>query len=297
MQEVKEKKERVLSHTQFRMYDECPRKYWHCYVAPDAKKCLASPDMRDGTELHIEIADAIAQEDYGALPRDWGFAVRSKLAAGWTLKCEWEAEIPTPFVPIKAIIDLLLLSPCGTMCDIIDWKKNYIPDDDAQLRLYAIAASTTWPSIQTVRASYVSIERAAHQHYYYSSQDIEDFYKSTRRKAEGLLNAGVDKSDYVKKPSTACQYCPFAKQCVSEEYVLPFEDMSLDDLINLSNLAAAVDSQVKAHIKNIMLRRNEDRVFNEDGVGYRIDYVPIMKAAKRREKKTLSKSSDTSKRK
>jgi hypothetical protein len=269
------------SYSQFRTFDECPRRYWHTYASPEPRRPLPTDDMIAGSARHAEIAADIEHEAFDALPQGWGERVKERKAQGWTIVAELEATLPTPFAPVKCVIDLAMISPDGFDADIIDWKANRIPDDDQQLLVYACALAAQYPQLQRVRAAFALTERAGFRRFYYEADDLAAAYKAIRRRAAELKQGGQAIDDYPRRPSKRCETCPFAIQCVGDMHALPFAEMSVAQLIETSYLAAAVEAQCKEIIKTHLIDTHQTCAY-ANGQGYELGVTVAMRAAKQK---------------
>lgn len=274
-----------LSYSQFRTFDDCPRKYFHVYAAPEGRRRpLPTDAMLAGSERHAAIAADIEHAYYDALPSGWGERVKERVAAGWTVSVELALELATPYAPIKCVIDLLLISPDRSRCEIIDWKGNRLPDDDAQLQVYAAAVAAQHPEIQDFACAYVLTERTGWKRYNYEAADVAAFYKAIRKRAYEMRGLGPEIDQYPRRPSKKCAECPFAIECIGDMHALPFAEMSIEQVIETAYLAAAIESQcdeiVRAHLK----RTGEDSVY-VNGQGYTLSYTETMRKSKQKAKK------------
>lgn len=273
-----------LSYSQFRTFDDCPRRYWHTYIAPDAKRPLPTSLMVGGSKRHAEIAADIEHGAFDALPNGWGDRIKERKEGGWTLLVEHECELSTPYAPIKCVIDLMMISPDRSRVEIVDWKASRLPEDDAQMQVYACAAQVIFPEVSQFKCTYALTDRAGWKNYHYDADEVTNFYRSIRRKAYEMKNLANDAESYKKVPSPSCQTCPFAIRCVGDMHALPLHEMGIEELIEMAYLAAGVESQCKEAIRSHLLQSKEDEVF-VNGNGYRITWSATMREAKQKAKK------------
>lgn len=274
-----------FSYSRFNMFNACPRKYYHTYVEHgEPRRPLPTEIMVAGADRHAHIAESIRRGFYEDLPARSQNIFEAKISEGWEVLVEHEFYAPTPSGSFKAIVDVALLSPQKDAAIIIDWKSSNYPQDDTQLLYYAVAVSSTYKTIQSVKAMFVLYDRDAFPAVYeFGLEDLQKAYRQLRAATERLANAGESIDGYPQRPGLACNHCPFSKKCLGDYYELPFADMDMEELVKAYYIASEFADQCKEQIKNLMLDNMMDSVLFS-GIGFKVVRTEYLREYKKNSK-------------
>lgn len=152
------------SYSSIKMYDQCPKKYFHIRIAKDVKDEQNVEHLIYGNEFHK------AAEDYvsGAapLPERFRYAKSTldnlKARPGRVL-CEYEMGLTAKLEPCafdapdrwwKGVADLIIIEDDGT-ARVLDYKTGASAKyaDKGQLELMALAVFKHFPEVKRVKAA------------------------------------------------------------------------------------------------------------------------------------------------
>jgi len=244
---------------------------------------LPNDAMQQGSDAHALIASTInALRDHviETVPSETPAAPWHDDMLKWAyttpkdcLHVEHEVLIETPYLPIKCVIDLLILD--GNRAKIIDWKLNRLPEIQEldQLSLYAAAVMFKYPSITEVIASYavINADKKIYTTHIFDADEASQVYRHWRRIAESSSKRSTEKDSYELSPGSKCKTCAFADQCVSNKYVLSQLHLMTDqDLIKTYYLHDALATQLKEEVRSRMELRDINELYAEtEGFSYK----------------------------
>lgn len=151
------------SFSSIKMFDQCPKKYYHLKVARDFQEDQNAEHLLYGTRFH-EAAETYIREGT-ALPPEFHFAKSAldnlKNRPGRML-CEYEMGLTADLHPCsfkdpqvwwRGIADLIILQEDGT-ARVLDYKtgKSAKYADKGQLELMALAVFKHFPEVVRVKA-------------------------------------------------------------------------------------------------------------------------------------------------
>jgi hypothetical protein len=151
------------SFSSLKLFEQCPRKYYHLRVVKDFKEPV-SEAMSYGTDMHKAAEDYIKSDT--PLPKRFAYMQSTldslKLLPGERL-CEYEMGLTKDLKPcgfkdkdvwFRGIIDLAILDHDTGEARILDYKtgKSTKYADTGQLELMALGVFKHFPTINKVRA-------------------------------------------------------------------------------------------------------------------------------------------------
>ena len=232
----------MLSYTRIKAYQTCPKQYEYKYV--QGRTPLPTALMLEGSSEHTKIADTKQVPDFfkSAFEKNFPNPV-------------WEERITADFFTfeLQGVIDCYSINN-AISCSIADWKLMGIPQDDEQLKVYALLLSKKYPDLEFFTAYFVSIKGGFYRRFTYSKEDIEEFERYLIKVADEITEA----KNFLPRPGDHCAYCPFVIDCYKENN-LPQElpaITSIDQAIDLGKKVLIAESflkQVKDKIKDFLL--------------------------------------------
>lgn len=152
------------SYSSIKMYDQCPKKYYHVRVAKDVKSEQGVEHLLYGKEFHKAAEDYV--KGVAPLPEKFHF-VKSTLdnlkSRPGRILCEYEMGLTEKLEPCafdspdcwwRGIGDLVILEDDGT-ARVLDYKtgKSAKYADKGQLELMALAVFKHFPEVKRVKAA------------------------------------------------------------------------------------------------------------------------------------------------
>jgi hypothetical protein len=152
------------SYSSIKMYDQCPKKYFHIRIAKDVKDEQNVEHLIYGKEFHK------AAEDYvsGAAPLPERFryaksALDNLKACPGRVLCEYEMGLTAKLEPCtfdapdcwwRGVADLIIIEDDGT-ARVLDYKTGASAKyaDKGQLELMALAVFKHFPEVKRVKAA------------------------------------------------------------------------------------------------------------------------------------------------
>lgn len=153
------------SYSALTTYEQCPKKYFHLYVAKDVRDADSSfsadgkivhDAMRarviDGKPLPLNLRhyEPIAAK-FAAAPGEKHGEMRLALNNAFK-PCDYFA----PDVRVRVIIDLTIVQ--GDSAIVVDWKTGKVKDDPTQMALNAAVLSRWMPEIGLFKTLYVWLQ-------------------------------------------------------------------------------------------------------------------------------------------
>lgn len=151
------------SYSSLKLFDQCPRKYYHLRVVKDVKEPV-SEAMYYGTDLHKAAEDYVREDT--PLPERFKYVKNTldglKQFPGERL-CEYQLGLTKKLEPcgfsdkdvwFRGIIDLAILNHETGEARIVDYKtgKSAKYADTGQLELMALGLFKHFPNITSIRA-------------------------------------------------------------------------------------------------------------------------------------------------
>mgnify|MGYP001480202226 CR=1 FL=1 len=268
-----------ISYSQLKLYETCPRKFWHTYVKEGGLRSLPNDLMSEGSQAHQAIATYIDERIAGRQPETcpipaWQETIDSLINQPESRALtEVVLTIPTPYRPIKCVLDFAVIT--GNRATIIDWKLNRLPayEDDEQLALYAAAIMAEHPEVLEVKGMYAVInsDKKVYHTHLFDQERCADTFRHWRRLSEQASKRPLERSSYELNPGDRCKSCPFAVDCAGKDYA--FENYSLlsnEDLIRSYYVHSGVADQLKEEVRTRMERDNQNAIYaGLDGFTYK----------------------------
>lgn len=203
-----------FSYSQLDVYDKCPKSYWARYLREGARRSLPSPQMEEGTKVHDEIEEQLtitAKTD--KIPTCVRWVVEKEFKPNNMLA---EVEFSLPFMQGDLIGRIDLLAHNAERGFLIDWKLNRIPDDDLQLKLYALYVAETY-GVEHVSAWYVGVKSNMRRRHDYELSELLEY----RREIQFRIDQLVTDKEHKIRPGGHCKNCPYLQECaVRHQYIV-----------------------------------------------------------------------------
>ena len=154
----------MLSYSRINTYKQCPKLFEYKYI--QGRMPAPTEKMLEGLKEHIKIASEEEVPEF--------------------FKPAFQKNFPNPVFEEQLSFDFLTFNLGGKIdcysvnhvfCSIADWKLLKIPDDDEQLKIYALLLSKKYPQLTFFQAYFVSLKGGYFKRYTYSIEDIQDFEK------------------------------------------------------------------------------------------------------------------------
>lgn len=254
-----------LSHSQFRMFDDCPRRYWNVYRNPDGGREPARDNMRAGTAAENEVVFKLKSGLWDELPERWTW-MRERFA-------DADGRVPKDCFQVRTEIPLLgdylqdgTRAPL-TFVSFLDLQRgNAIVDfkridaskdvdgaiDETQVKTYALAVALAY-GFTYVNTWYVSIKHKFHRHFAYEIEELQEHYNNLQRRADMLRL----EYEFEATPGGHCAECLYRPDCPANERFKRFF-ATLDDAfdpneaIEAIRWAEQIDKAARERLKNYM---------------------------------------------
>ena len=199
--------------------DTCPRR--HKLTKID--KVVVEPQteyLRHGNEVHKALEKDVSGEQ--PLPEKYKnympIVERVKKTEGKKL-VEYKFGITESFKPTnffssdvwcRGVIDLAILKPTSAV--VLDWKTGKPKDDSDQLKLFAAAAFTHFPYVNTVYTGFVWLQHGKIDTEVYTRDSLPVLWQSFLPRVQRLRSAEQN-DDFPPKPSGLCKaHCPVTRK-------------------------------------------------------------------------------------
>lgn len=241
-----------LSYSKIKLFSQCPKLFEYRYI--QGRIPIPSELMLEGSDEHAKIVSIEQVPEFfkPAFEKNFPLPV-------------FEEEIAADFLTfnLKGVIDVYSIQ--NVSASIADWKLWSIPDDDTQLKIYALLLTQKYPQIAYFRCYYVSLKGNFFKRYTYTLEDIQEFEAKLSELADIIQTA----QEFPPRPGPHCGLCPFVKDCYQENQ-LPMEVTqitTLDQAIELARKVYIAENfldQIKSQLKQFLLENGLDEiVFDE----------------------------------
>lgn len=208
------------SYSVIKMFEDCPKKYYHLKVAKDYSD-PPTPELHYGNEFHKAAEEYVSGRVNKLDPRfsfAKGLLDRIKLMSG-EKKCELKLNLDQELKPcgtfdkgvwLRGVADLVILSEDGKTAKVVDYKtgKNANYADTDQLDLMALGIFRYFPEVQYVRAGLLFVIPKRLVESEYRREDTPDMWKDWVARYNKLREAFA-KDVWNAKPSGLCKkHCP-----------------------------------------------------------------------------------------
>ena len=226
----------TLSHSSMSLLEKCPREWYLRYVA---KYYLSIPQpwndfgvlihevselyKGEGKERLIELAKKLIKDNNYDIPPMYLKKVKkfhdTYLSGAQSVKKEKEFRTDlNPYIDLVGLVDILYKNSAGEWI-IVDLKtsKNKGEHSDQLSLYYFLMTLITGKKPKTIKAQivYLSLDSESTdledivEEYILDYDDIECIERKIHKSMEVILNCGVDKKKWRKKPSALCNYCAY----------------------------------------------------------------------------------------
>jgi len=242
--------DRKFSHSQSRLFKQCPLRYQKAYIGPDRKKELPTDCMSAGSDGHREIADYLKGGVKPAfLPQNFDNFI-SRLGTGdWLI----EEKIDIDFFGFSLVgyLDLAVISNQKGI--VVDWKTGYMDGEPEQLKTYAAGLSERYPDVQVFVCYFYYTSKGGHyDREVYTRDEILAFLGEL----EESLSKINDAAEYKPSPGTHCKTCPHSWDCFAlkkiEAGVMIRNEQEFLEVFRRKELADAYAEQAKDVMKQYM---------------------------------------------
>lgn len=241
-----------LSYSRIKTFSQCPKLYEYRYIANRVP--APSQLMLEGADEHLKIASTEQVPEFfkPAFERNFPLPV-------------FEETIEADFLTfsLKGVIDVYSVQ--NVSASIADWKLWNIPEDDIQLKIYALLLAQKYPHVAFFQCYYVSLKGKFFKRYTYTLEDIQEFEVKLSELADIIQTS----QEFPPRPGPHCGLCPFVKDCYQENQ-LPMEVTQITTLEQAIELARKIYiaenflDQVKTQLKTFLLEQGLDElVFDE----------------------------------
>ena len=207
------------SYSSLKMFDQCPKKYYHLRIARDVQDKGSEASIY-GERVHKSFEDRL--RDGVALPDDLK-KHESKCVAiealGGTLTPEKELCLTKDFVAagwwdedvyLRSKLDVFVEKDDKAV--ILDWKTGKRKPDFFQLELSAMQTFMQYPRVDDIRTGFVWLRDDIIDQRKFVREDTEDMVDRFQEKVERVDEAnslGV----WQAKPGPLCEWCPAKDIC------------------------------------------------------------------------------------
>lgn len=202
------------SFSRWKNYDTCPAKAKYLYV--DKLKEPDGPAAERGRLIHKMAEDYTngvikrLPVELGAFPEEfkWLRKKKAECEKEWAFTRTWE---PTDWFGadtwLRVKTDALVVT--GTSAVVIDHKTGKVyPEHKYQMSLYALATFIMQPTVDTVEARLLYLDKGTTDKEDYERSEIPLIIEAWEARIRALL---VDDT-FAPRPSYACKWCHFRKE-------------------------------------------------------------------------------------
>lgn len=204
------------SYSALTTYENCPKKYYHLYVAKDFKDTDSSFSA-DGKIVH----DAMKARVVDGKPLPLPLRHHEKIAASFAKAPgekhgEMRLALTRTFGPcdyfdpevwVRVVIDLTIVR--GDLGIVVDWKTGKVREDFTQLGLNAAVLARWMPEITTFRTVFAWLQSSKLSPRTYVPNDLARVWGDLLPRVNKMETARKT-TDFPAKESGLCRYCPVA---------------------------------------------------------------------------------------
>lgn len=202
------------SYSALTTYELCPKKYYHLYVAKDAKD-LDSSWAADGKVVH----DAMKKRVVDKVPLALNLRHFEKIAGRFAaapgdMHGEMKLAINRQFEPTdyfapdtwcRVIIDLTIVQ--GSSAVVVDWKTGKRKDDPTQMALNAAVLSRWMPEVTLFKTVFVWLQSNEFSPRNYEVEEFTGVWNDLLPRVAKIETARKT-TDFPASPSKLCGWCP-----------------------------------------------------------------------------------------
>lgn len=218
----------AFSFSALTMYEQCPKKYFHIYVAKDAKD-EDSSWAQDGKDIHEAMKARVMKGTPLPLPMRHMEVIAKRFAdipgekhAEMKLAINRKFEPVDYFAPdvyVRVVIDLAIIQPLNATekkALVIDWKTGKVkPDEITQNALNCAVLSRWMPEVGLFKPLYVWLAAKTITPNPPKTFTLSMFQNKVWNDILPRANAIEEArktTDFPAKESKLCAYCP-VRQC------------------------------------------------------------------------------------
>jgi len=272
----------MISFSRIKTFKTCPKKYYYTYV--EGRKAAPTQKMLEGSTEHEKIAKGNIPDFFKpAFERNFTNPVFEEV---------FEEDFLT--FTLKGVIDCYSINN-SLSCAIADWKLYNLPNDDEQLKIYALLLSKKYPDLQFFTSYFVSLKGNFYKRFVYNIDDLKDFEEELVTISETILTT----EDFPCRPGDHCGYCPFIKDCYAENQLQEVKAVaitSVEEAVKLASkvlIAEGFLKQVKEQLKIFLLENGleelqideNNRLYLSPTISMRFGKIKKTKAKTKKEAK------------
>ena len=201
------------------MYENCPRRYYYQRITKEVKGTGSDATIY-GERVHEALEHRL--EDKVELPAEsskYESLCKSIEGIGGTLHIEQKFTLTENLTPtgwwekdawLRSILDVLII--IGDKAIVMDWKTGKRRPDFTQLELFALQVFQHFPSINSVKSSFVWLKDMAIDTENYKRDSQDDLWVKLLTRIE-RINESLLHNVWTPKPSGLCKFCPAKNIC------------------------------------------------------------------------------------
>jgi len=203
------------SYSGIKLFNECPKKYYHLRVAKDVVEPVTVA-LTEGSRFHLAAEEFI--KDGTPLAPEFAFAAEAleKLRGIQGEKlCEHRMGVTSDFKPCsfadssawwRGIVDLAIIDKVKNRAYIVDYKtgKSAQYADKDQLELMALAVFAHFPYVKTIKAGLLFVKCVAFITENYSAENTAATWVKWMQKYNHLKTA-YELDVWNPKPNALCK--------------------------------------------------------------------------------------------
>lgn len=206
------------SYSSLKLFEQCPRKYFHLRIERDVKDQMG-PEAQAGVVIHKSAEDYVN----GAVPKlpketehytplldrvralPGKHLVESKMGLTQDLK-------PTGFfsddVWYRGVIDFCAVN--GKHATVIDYKTGKIRNDFDQLNMFAATVFATYENVDTINAGYLWLKFRKATNRKYRRDEVPGLWANVLPRVT-RMEQQIELEKFPPNPTPLCGWCPVKK--------------------------------------------------------------------------------------
>lgn len=220
-QEVTEAAALSHSYSSIKMYQNCPKRFYHQRIAKhvtdqggeatlygERLHKMLEERLRDAVDLPPEAApyaplvDAVLRSvGGGTLMVEQELTINRKLKpTGWWDEDAW----------LRSKLDVLVIKDRKAV--VLDWKTGKRRPDFDQLELFALQVFVHHRQVQEVSSGFVWLKENAIDRNIYNRNNVGELWSNLLNKVS-RIERSLQEDDWPAKPSGLCKFCPAKHLC------------------------------------------------------------------------------------
>ena len=280
-----------FSFSQIKSYLTCPLQYKLKYI--DGVETTPTQLMIAGTQTHKNLADILKEKKLEGIPEKAQFIIQNYFYNADEMYIEKEINHELFLYKIKVIIDLYAVK--GNTIYLLDWKRNILPENDNQLKLYALILKELNPEVDQIIAWFFATETGFFKRFFYSREELNEFEEGLYATIEQIEN---DKK-FEPNIGSHCSYCPYLNMCLKNKELsietvnnlIIDSDEKFKDIGEKVLLYEAAIKKVKDLMKEYLVNTGQNEIIINDTDKFYLSYTVTLRSGKvnGRGKKSKSK--------